>query len=826
MRKLLTAICTICILSTSFAQDLLRVNQLGYLPDDRKVAVFLSKSGKEISNFEVKEALSGKTKFAGKVSPGFANFKPFKTSYRLDFSLLKMSGAFYITAGDVQSTVFNISKTVYNETADFLLRYLRQQRCGFNPVLNDSCHVHDGYIIYGGDKDSSHIDAFGGWHDASDYLQYVTTTSNAVYHLLFAYQQNPKAFGDAFDARGLPGKNNIPDVLDEARWGLEWLARMNPDSGVMFNQLADDRDHKGFRLPNEDSTSYGKGLERPVYLCTGKPQGIFKHKNRATGIASTAGKYASSFALASQIFEKIDPAFAKKLNTKATQAYGYGKANPGVCQTAPCTAPYFYEEDNWTDDMELAAAQLFITNKNAKYLQDAIQYGKKEPVTPWMGADTARHYQWYPFWNPGHYLLAANKGNAEKALFIKNLENGIENVYQKGKSSPFFNGIPFIWCSNNLVAAMITQCRLYTQLTGNTKYAEMEAALRDWLLGCNPWGTSMIVGLPSYGDYPQDIHSALSHHKNYRVDGGLVDGPVYASIFKNLKGIYMAKGDEYTDVQPERMVYHDDFADYSTNEPTMDGTASLVPYFAMISHQTSPKQNIELLKGAIIRGNKAKKEIALVFTGHEFADGSEIIIKTLDKHKIKASFFFTGDFYRNPAFAPVIKSLINKGNYLGAHSDKHLLYCDWKKRDSTLIDKNTFLADLKNNYAEMQKFGIEPAQASYYLPPYEWYNDTIAAWGKQTGIKLVNLTPGTSLNQDWTYPALGKQYASSDSLYTKVLTFEATKPDGLNGFILLSHFGTDPRRTDKFYVKLDNLITELKKRGYTFKKIDEIVGEN
>lgn len=67
--------------------------------------------------------------------------------------------------------------------------------------------------------------------------------------MLFAYQQNPQAFGDQYDANGMPGANGIPDIIDEARWGLDWALKMNPKKGLMFNQIADDRDHIGFRLP-------------------------------------------------------------------------------------------------------------------------------------------------------------------------------------------------------------------------------------------------------------------------------------------------------------------------------------------------------------------------------------------------------------------------------------------------------------------------------------------------------------------------------------------------------------------------------------------------
>ena len=112
--------------------------------------------------------------------------------------------------------------------------------------------------------------------------------------------------------------------------------------------------------------------------------------------------------------------------------------------------------------MELGAMELYKVTGNPKYLSQALEYGRREPVTPWMGADSARHYQWYPFMNMGHYHLATvdnqriSKGNSP-AICVPAL-----SVHtKKAVENPFLHGIPYIWCSNNLTTAMLTQCRLY-----------------------------------------------------------------------------------------------------------------------------------------------------------------------------------------------------------------------------------------------------------------------------------------------------------------------------------------------------------------------------
>lgn len=597
MEKNITVFLLFCLIhfSVSSAQWI-RVNQKGYLPDDSKNAVWVTNEQVSINEFRLINVSTKKVVFSSKTIQSKGAQGPFKNTYRLNFSSLNKPGSYYIKAGQTQSPVFRVGSDVYASAAEMPLKYMRQQHCGFNPFLNDSCHRDDGRIIYHPTRTGEKIDARGGWHDASDYLQYVTTSANAIYQMLFAYSQYPQAFSDHYQANGLEGSNGIPDVLDEAKWGLDWLLKLNPDKDTYFNQIADDRDHIGFKLPTKDDVDYGwgKGKDRPVYFCTGEKQGLFKYKNRTTGMASTVGKFASSFSLGADLLAKYYPEYAKVLKVKSIEAYNKGVQFPGVCQTAPCTAPYFYEEDNYSDDMQLAAAQIYTETGETKYLKEAVQYGRMEPVTPWMGADSARHYQWYPFVNLGHYQLAVQNNPKLKKEFIRNLKSGIERVSERAGNDIFLNGIPFIWCSNNLTVAFITQCHLYRKLTGDKSFQEIETAMRDWLFGCNPWGKCMIVGMPSDGDYPLYPHSAFTQLNHYPIDGGLVDGPVYTSLFKSLKGVHISGVDKYADFQSEQVVYHDDYADYSTNEPTMDGTASLCYYLAYLSSEALHTDSVNM----------------------------------------------------------------------------------------------------------------------------------------------------------------------------------------------------------------------------------------
>lgn len=132
---------------------------------------------------------------------------------------------------------------------------------------------------------------------------------------------------------------------------------------------------------------------------------------------------------------------------------------------------------------------------------------------------------------------------------------------------------------------MLTQCRLYRELSGDEQFEEMETSLLDWLFGCNPWGTCMIVEFPGCRVYPTQPHSGCVRLGLGNATGGLVDGPVYSNIFNSLLGVDLRglpnqPGQAYEYFQPEQMVYHDAIGDYSTNEPTMDGTACLTYYLS------------------------------------------------------------------------------------------------------------------------------------------------------------------------------------------------------------------------------------------------------
>nr|MBI1230004.1 glycoside hydrolase family 9 [Cytophagales bacterium] len=594
-------ICLVCLFGSIMLQAVgqdelhIRINQVGYHPTETKVAVAFSKKPirerilvVETASNEVKMALSPtrvKTRDWG-VFPNYVT---------IDFSEVQTPGNYFLKAkrSGTISTVFRIAENTYSQTQETLLAFMRQQRCGYNPTLDMVCHAKDGRSHYGPVPDSTYFDLSGGWHDAGDQLKYLITSSYATAHMLLSFELYPDRFADAYNALGQPGSNGIPDVLDEAKWGLDWIHKLHPREDILFHQIADDRDHRGFKIPNQDNSDYGWGENsyRAAYIATGEPQGLGKYKSEATGVSNVAGRSAAAMALAARIWKEHlhDDSFAEKCKLAAVSLYELGRKKEGYQQGNSYGAPYRYNEETWADDMEWGAAELYKLTGETAYLDQAKAYALQSgTIDSWTVKDTASHYQLYPFVNLGHYALHSVVDADFKKVLEGYYQDGIQYTLKRANSNPYHVGVPFIWCSNNLLTSLAAQVILYEKMSGDTQFEPFLMAQRDWLFGRNPWGTSMFTGMPDGGEYPEDVHTSVYVMLGLEVPGGLIDGPIYRTIHRQLLGLTLLDPDEFADVQNDHVVYHDDVGDYSTNEPTMDGTAGAI---LMMAHFGKPAES-------------------------------------------------------------------------------------------------------------------------------------------------------------------------------------------------------------------------------------------
>lgn len=529
----------------AFADDgpWLRVNLVGYLPDDPKVAVL--SSGRPLEGtFRV-----GGTE--APIGPDQGAWGPFAHNYRLDFSALRAAGRYRVSAAGIESAEFAIGPDAYNAVAPALIEFLKLQRCGpANPITGKDCHMQDAIDTI----DGSRVDLVGGWHDAADRLKHMITTSYTVAALALAG-------GDAARA--------------EARHGAKLVAKLNPAPDRLYVQIGDDRDHlPPATLWHDDRSDYGHGPGGPrsAWRATGRPEGP-KYKNASSGMASLAGRCAAALSLTGDV-------------TAARRFYDLAVAHPGNAMSVPVRAPHYYGESSYHDDLEWGAVELYLATREPRFLTEAVAHADRAGDNPWMGRDQHGHYEFFPYVNLAHWRLHPHADTAARARIAGYYRDGLDRVRARAETNAYRLGTPVVWCSTNDVIALATQALLYQTMTGDTRFRVLAAEARDWIFGRNPWGTSFVVGVPAARSprNPHHMFSRLAHHPPV---GGLVDGPVTRAINEGLKFDDFGS-DPLARFQSDVAVYHDVYADFSTNEPILDGTASLLLLVSLWGQGTGP----------------------------------------------------------------------------------------------------------------------------------------------------------------------------------------------------------------------------------------------
>jgi hypothetical protein len=515
--------------TTQPASCVIRANQIGYFPRDAKIAI-LSSSEPQAGAFQAGD-------FVAPIGDDQGAWGPFAHNYRLDFSKQTLAGPYRIKFGDVQSLPFEIGDDLYKDVTEKCLDFMHLQRCGDNPITGEKCHQQDAIDTETGKR----VDLVGGWHDAADRIKHNITTSYCVAALFLADQKG------------------------EANYGAAYLKKIHPDDDTLYVQFADDRDHSlPMKLWHEDQSDYGfgPGGPRAAWPALGKPQGP-KYQNKSDGLASLAGRCAAAIALAGDLYQ------AKSL-------YALGKRFPGCAQSVPVKAPYYYGESSWHDDMEWAAVELYRATHDETYLKEAIEYAKQAGDNPWMGRDRHGHYEFFPYVNLAHWRLYPYLDDATKREVAGYYRAGLERLRDRALKNPYRVCTPLVWCSTNDVIALATQAMLYEQMTGDAQFHELATEARDWIFGRNPWGVSFVLGVPDGGNPARHPHHLFYKLANHLPVGGLVDGPVYKDINDSLKFGDFGE-DVYAQFQSvEGGVYHDAYEDFSTNEPIIDGTVSLM----------------------------------------------------------------------------------------------------------------------------------------------------------------------------------------------------------------------------------------------------------
>ena len=531
------------------------VNQVGYLPQWRKIAFFRQNT---ISNPKIKEQESAKlidrdtNKEIATLSlkPAVIDADTKDAIALIDFSDVTQPGNYYLRAGKYKSVPFAIGNDVYQEPLIPLLRSYYLQRCGveiddpISGISHPPCHINDGIIA--NQNKIAKIDAVGGWHDGGSYNKYVATATVTIGRLLSLYEQNPDLFPDRQLSIPQSG-NGKSDLLDEMEFGLNWLLKMQRDDGAVYRKVAGARWALNIGPDEEAQPRFLYGISTPE-----------------------TAKFAATMAIASRNFESINPQLADKYLAAANQAWQYLQAQTEMkVDWRPkddggsdrYLASEFNREQSLTTDIDdrlWAAAELYITTGQSIYASyfadnlDLVEYTLFEWKNPApLGIINYLQQQRQP--------ISKEVADKIKTKIIQRADLIMERVNQNNYR---IANDRFIWGSNRMTAEEgITLVNAY-KITDNPEYLAASISQLDYLLGRNHFNQTFITGIGT--NFVNNISNLYARAKQIKMPGLVVGG---ANATAQDSRVYKDRG---------QLSYADDKEAYATNGSATDYNASVV----------------------------------------------------------------------------------------------------------------------------------------------------------------------------------------------------------------------------------------------------------
>lgn len=519
-------------------------NQIGYRADSKKTAVFRNADSE--SEFSVVNADTKQVVYTGKLSDSINNTSAGETDKTGDFSAVKEAGKYYITCGNLDNSyTFEIADSVYTDMLDDSIRMLYLQRCGEEIKDTDFGHVacHTGLAtVYGTDEK---IDVSGGWHDAGDYGRYVVPAAKAVADLLYAYQAKPELYSDNID---IPESNNgIPDILDEARYEIEWMKKMQRDDGGVYHKVTCEN-FPGYVSPEKETAEL---IVTPV-------------------TTTSTADFCATMALAYEFYKDIDSDFANDCLERAERAWAFLDANPNLIFKNPediTTGEYGDTSDK--DERYWAAAQLYRATGNTKYEQALSTMS------------VSKGLDWSTVGDYGNIAILTSDISKDSEIYTK-AKNMVVSEADKfvtnSQGSPYGVAITrFDWGSNMTVANAGIILGTAYKVTGEEKYLDGANAQLDYLLGANPIGECFFTG---YGTVsPQN-----PHHRPSMANGKAMKGMLVGGVNSNLDD---SAAKAYCRDLPSAKRYVDHSESYSTNEITIYWNSPLTYLVALTADENT-----------------------------------------------------------------------------------------------------------------------------------------------------------------------------------------------------------------------------------------------
>lgn len=482
------------------------VDQAGYLPESRKIAVM--PFGTDV--FAVTDE-NGEKLYEGDVIRYGKDEISGDDVYLADFSEFRRPGSYRITASGKTSALFRIGAGVYNNLfySTAKVFYLLRCGCGLDErfagkYAHKRCHVELAESL----EDGSMSDVKGGWHDAGDYGRYVTAGACACAHLLYAYKLFPEVLS-ALDLNIPESGSGVPDILSECRVELEWLLKMQRADGAAYHKATTMR-HAPFIMPESDRSR--------MYIFTVS--------------SSATADLCAVCALAAGVYKNIDLSFSKRLHKAAERSYQWledhpefvGFFNPTGCDTG------LYAEESDIDNRYWAAAELFALTGEKKYNERFMSLFASPYFDGRSYIKTSLGYGQIGGFGSLAYVLAEHEGRSSEAVgFLKELIVGeaywLRDKANKNAYKVSMEDWEFFWGSNMVLLQHGIKLIIANLITGQEEFYEYALEQLHILLGKNALGICYVTGTGEYSPVRPHYRPSAADKIDEPVPGFVIGGP-------------------------------------------------------------------------------------------------------------------------------------------------------------------------------------------------------------------------------------------------------------------------------------------------------------
>jgi PKD repeat protein len=484
----------------------IKVNQLGFVPNTEKYAL-VTGFGEDLpvtegEKFQVIKAADDSVAYTGELDL-ITYFEPADSGekiFKADFSELAAPGEYYIAIDGLDNSLkFTIAEDIYSSLVVDAARYFYYQRQGIELEeeyaqgysREDITPQDEEAIFASGEKDP--IDITKGWYDAGDFGKYVNAGATGISDLFWAYEIFPSQFGD--DQFNIPESGNgVPDVLDEVRWELEWMLKMqDSESGGFYP-----------RVQSDDDENISERIIMDQNGCT------------TDDTACAAGVFAHAYL----IYKNYDESFANQCLDAAKSAWTFLENNPNNIISPP--GPYNVSDDS--GDRLWAAASLYRATGEEVY-HTYFEENYKFFAAKFEDPDSYAH-TWGDMWLTAFlsYLKAESK-DAEVESWIET-EFGIwlDNILTRYENNPWNNAIVpgnYFWGINMQVMNVPMDAIIGSKLLEkyNDRVSKLGFGSLNWLLGTNPLRFSFVSG---YGE--DSVKGVFSNIYNLDGKEGIPNG--------------------------------------------------------------------------------------------------------------------------------------------------------------------------------------------------------------------------------------------------------------------------------------------------------------